>query len=262
MKENQRLIITLAVAVLAIALIVLVSFIGGKKGEEVVTRVYDALNGEKTELIMIGSPTCGWCEKLKPVLDEYKEKYKFDYIYVNINEMSQKQTDKISSLLQITKLGTPYLVVVGKGKVIDTQPEYLAEEDLFKFLQDNKFIGKDEKLPLDYITTAVDYKKVIEAKEKSVVVIAQTGCGACISAHPALNQIAEEYKVPIHYINMTNLTQDDQKIVTSSFDVFSGEWGTPLMLVVQDDKVVDMSKGFISKDTYITFLTKNGLIKE
>lgn len=199
-------------------------------------------------------------------MDNLAQKYNFEYTYVNIDKLSNSQFNKISGKLEIdtNNFGTPYLVIVKDGKKIAEQPGYVEEDDLFNFLQYNGIISENEvyETNLTKISYA-EYKELIGKEEKEIIVIAQTGCSACASAKPSLNEIAEEYEVKINWFDIKRIASEEEwQEFLSSLDYYQkNEWGTPLTLIVANNKVVDAYSGFYDKQAYVDFFKKNEFIK-
>ena len=79
---------------------------------------------------------------------------------------------------------------------------------------------------------------------------------------PIVRNIIYEYGVTVNYLNTDELDDDGQAKLIESDDYFSEGYGTPLLLVVKDDEIVDIQEGYTDKDTTVNFLTDNGFISE
>ena len=77
-----------------------------------------------------------------------------------------------------------------------------------------------------------------------------------------LNDIAKEYNITINYLNITDLSTEDQTSMTESLDILKDGFGTPLTIVVQNKKVIDSLEGFESEDAMLNFFKENGFIEE
>ena len=139
------------------------------------------------------------------------------------------------------------------------QTEYKDYDETFKFLQTNGIISSDSKLLLNYIGID-EYKKLVSGKENSIIVVGQSTCTYCVNAKVILNDIVASNGTKVNYLNVTYLDDDAKKEFISSFDYFSGSWGTPLTLIVKDGKIVDKLEQMVSKDEYISFFEKNGVL--
>lgn len=60
----------------------------------------------------------------------------------------------------------------------------------------------------------------MNAKEPFLVVIVRDGCGYCEMYEPIVEEVANEYRLPIYYINMTNLNNDEYTALGTSNSYF------------------------------------------
>ena len=231
------------------------------RNKAVYNKFIEAYEKDSNTLVYIGRPTCGYCNLLDINMSEMKERYDFDYIYINTDSFSSTYMKKVLEKLSLTSIGTPYLAIVGNNKVVDRQNGFADYDKLFSFLQKNKIIKEDAKLLLNYIGLN-EYEKILKSKGNNIVVIGQSTCPHCLNAKVLLNQIVEEKDITINYLNITYLTPDEKKTFTNSFDYFkSDSWGTPVMMIIKNGKIVDMLEEFTTKDKYVEFLEENGVLK-
>ena len=64
----------------------------------------------------------------------------------------------------------------------------------------------------------------------------------------------------INYFNVSYISEEEGKKFEDSLDYFQGSWGTPVMIIVQDGKLVDIVEQMVSKSEYIDFLEENGVL--
>ena len=189
-----------------------------------------------------------------------KNRYGFDYVDINIDEISDKNLDKILAALQVTDLGTPYLAIVSNGQVVDVQNGYADYDAVFEFLKENSVIASDAELLLNYIDVK-EYNKLVKSKEASVIVVGQSTCSYCVKAKVILNEVASKNDIEINYLNLSYMTEDDYADFTSSFEYFqSDSWGTPVTMIVKNGKIVDKLEQLVTEEEYIEFFTKNGVL--
>ena len=106
------------------------------------------------------------------------------------------------------------------------------------------------------------FKKVATAKENKVLVLGQTTCGYCIKAKPILNKIADDYGIEINYINVNTLTSEESGKLSKYISYLGeNEWGTPLTLIVNNGKVIDLANGLLDEEGYVKLFRDNGIIK-
>lgn len=265
MNENKRLYIIVGVMIV-LSLIIGYSVIStNKKNQQIYDDFVSVVESEEKEIIFLERPTCYYCQLTNPSMESLSKQYEFTYNDINTDAISSSTLSKILDKLGLSAddFGTPYIAIVQKGKVIAEQPGYAEAADLFKFFQENGII--DKKAEYKEVLNYVDYKEyesLISSSKAKLVVMVQTGCSACISAKPVLEEIVLENDITINALNITNLSDEEKNKVSESLDYLSeNEWGTPLLLVVKDKKVVDASNGFLDKASYEEFLKKNGFIK-
>lgn len=101
---------------------------------------------DKRQVIFLGRPTCGYCNLLKPIMDETTNKYNIDYLYINTDWLKEKELDKILKALDIRKktFTTPRILITEDNKVINQNIGYIDDIELFHFLKNNSLIDKDE----------------------------------------------------------------------------------------------------------------------
>lgn len=262
MNEKKKMGIVLVGLALVILLIVGLAVMNYLKSKKMYEQFEQTFYGNEKALVYIGRTSCGWCNLLNPTMEEMHDRYNLNYLHINIDEMNNTHFNKIVDTLQVSKLGTPYLVVVENGKVVDTQPEYADYDKLFAFLQKNDLIDKDAQLALNYIGLE-DYQKLLKDTNKNIIVVGKMDCPYCVQAKLILNQVVDETKAKINYLSITSFETDadKKKAFEESLDYFSQtNWGTPVMLVVQDGKLVKVLEGLNSKDSYISFLKNQGVI--
>lgn len=268
MNENKKVIIVLGCVLAVILLIGCAYYLDVQKAKKIIKDFDTAYNGSDAKIVYLGRPNCGYCVQLKPILDQMTEQYDLDYVYVNTNDISDKQLSYVLNTLQFdeTKFGTPSLAIVKDGKKLAEQLGSTDEAGLLAFLKKGGLVDESVQIKDDTPNlTKVDYsgyEDLLNGNEQFIVVLGQTYCSACVSAKPVLNEIALENSVAIHWLNLTDLNTDDVTSLKASLSYFDDHSiSTPLMLVVKDKKVVDSQVGALDKDGYVAFLKKQGVIK-
>lgn len=264
MNETKKLYSILIVGLVFVAVIITAAIIDSKKGEKYLEEVDKAFESKEAKLLYLGRPTCGYCSLLKPVLDRYSKEYKFDFSYINMDEIGESKQQEIFNKLSldVESFGTPYIAIVKDDKKVDEQSGYVTEDVFFDFLKKNGFIPEDAELALNYIDYN-QYSEMLEKGEKEIYVMVQTGCSHCENAKPVLEEIAKEYDIKINILNISNFESEEEqtKFNESLSYLNENQWGTPLMLIVENKEIKDKKEGFSSKKDYIDFFKKNGYIK-
>lgn len=108
--------------------------------------------------------------------------------------------------------------------------------------------------------TLNQYISLLNGSEKSIILVARPTCHYCVQFTPILKQAKDDLKLTINYVNTDNFSSDDWNTFNNSNDYLKTEdWGTPLILIVQNGSVVDSNNGYVELDTIKAFFTKNGL---
>lgn len=126
--------------------------------------------------------------------------------------------------------------------------------------KESKNISDKEKKEFIMINTEkyLDYYK---ADNKTIILLARPTCHYCQIAEPILANIAHEYDLDINYLNTDEFTQEDKETVINSDAYFSNGLGTPILLIVSNEEIVDVVDGLTDTAHYLDFFKKNGLIK-
>ena len=126
---------------------------------------------------------------------------------------------------------------------------------------DSSDISEDEQADLNEIDID-EYLDLKEGSDASIIYIARPTCHYCQEMEPIVKNIVYEYGIEVNYLNTDELDDEGQSKLIKSDDYFSEGYGTPLLLVVKDDEIVDIQEGLNDKDTTVNFFKDNGLIEE
>ena len=205
-------------------------------------------------------------------LNQLRRDYKIDYLGIDASLLNDKNRKTIESELGIEDV-YPTIVVVKNGQVLGVQKGFIESHNLVKFFIEVNILDKDSKYStidnlkfIDY----KDYKEILEKKEKSIVVVGQSGCKYCKSAKPILNNISKAYKVNIYYLDVSDLERADaQEFFTElpkiGYDDESltkdGTFSMPTLLIVKKGKVVSYLQELKSLDEYVKYLKDNEVIE-
>lgn len=101
-----------------------------------------------------------------------------------------------------------------------------------------------------------------DSDELELVYVARPTCSYCQIAEPIVRKIVKDYDIDINYLNTDEFKEDDQNKFVKSDDLFAEGFGTPMLLLVGKDSIVDYVDGLSDTAGYVDFLEKNELIKE
>lgn len=100
-----------------------------------------------------------------------------------------------------------------------------------------------------------DYENKVENGDAFIVVIERAGCSYCVQYMPIVEDVANEKKIPIYYIDTDTLTADEYNNLNNKNSYLKrNNWGTPTTLFMLGDRVLDAIGGYVDKDTVLSFL--------
>lgn len=85
------------------------------------------LGGTDASLIYIASPTCGYCAKQLPIMEDLVSEYDVDVYYLNTASLTEKEVDELYSVYGDVQeknyeqegLRTPTMLIVQEGKLLE-----------------------------------------------------------------------------------------------------------------------------------------------
>lgn len=187
-----------------------------------------------------------------------KEEVKVEEITPNVQEkvvkekksfsLTSRQKDLILILLVVVLLIVALFVTMKKEPELDIElPIALQGEAGFTEI------------------TYSEYEEKMNTEAPFLVVVVRDGCGYCEMYEPILEEVAGEYKIPIYYINMSNLSSEEYTALGTSNSYFKknqGNWGTPTTLFMYGNSVIDSISGYVDKDAFVDFVKENFKVEE
>lgn len=99
------------------------------------------------------------------------------------------------------------------------------------------------------------YDTMVKNGDAFIVIIERTGCDFCTMYMPIVEEVANENKIPLYYIDTATLTEDDyKKLSTTNNYLKKNSWGTPTTLFMLGDRVLDSIGGYVEKNSVLSFL--------
>ena len=245
---------------------------GGKQSEKIYSEFEKKFNSNKRTVIYYASSDCGYCTLQTPILNTISEDYDMDYYYIDSSKLSLNHKNKILKALKI-KHATPTTVVVENGKVIDTKVGYTPGQEYVEFFIKSGMLEKGAEYSAEKNITFIDYdeyKEVLSNEDLSVVVIGQTTCSHCIAFKPALNSVAGEYDITINYLDLTDLSEEENDKFFENLKglgyndpdyLEDGSFGTPTTFIIENGKIINYLSGEMTTSQLVKQLKKNNVIK-
>lgn len=108
-----------------------------------------------------------------------------------------------------------------------------------------------------------NYKEMVDNGDAFVVVIERTGCSYCQQYMPIMEEVANEKKIAVTYINTDNITQEEMEELSSTNKYLKkNQWGTPTTLFMLGDRIVDSISGYVEKDSLEEFFKDRVVVGE
>jgi len=273
---NTQTVAMLAVSVIAvIALIVGMVVTGDKKvttkvkgSGEILDNFYKYMGSDDATVIYYGSSTCSYCSLQTPIMKQIKEDYKMDYLYVDASKLSNDDQKEILKVLDIEG-STPTIAVVKDDEVIDVNVGYMDGKNTVEFLKKNKILDEDATYKPEENLTFIDfnrYKELVSEDTLNVIVIGQTTCSHCIAVKPVLSRVAGNNNITINYLNLTEMSQDEQSELIENLKSIgyadADNLGTPLTLITKNNHLEGSIEGENPPSYFTREFKKYGVITE
>lgn len=102
----------------------------------------DLKEGSDASIIYIARPTCHYCQEMEPIVRNIVYEYDVEVNYLNTDELDDEGQAKLieSDDYFSEGYGTPLLLVVQNGEIVDIQEGLSTKDTTVNFFRDNGFI--------------------------------------------------------------------------------------------------------------------------
>ena len=108
-----------------------------------------------------------------------------------------------------------------------------------------------------------EYEEKVENEDAFIVIIERAGCGYCVQYMPIVEEVANEKKIPIYYIDTDTLSQDEYtRLSTTNNYLKRNDWGTPTTLFMLGSRVLDSIGGYVEKESVLSFIDGKVVVGE
>lgn len=106
--------------------------------------------------------------------------------------------------------------------------------------------------------TYSEYEEKIDSEDPFVVIIERATCSHCVNYMPVVEEFANDYNIPIYYIDTDTLEEDEFTALQKSNTFFkkSSNWGTPTTIILVGNQAVDYLEGEADADGLYDFLSE------
>lgn len=207
------------------------------------TEYKELLNSSELEFIYVGHESCGYCQMTVPVLGELQEEYSITFNYLDTDTMTSDDYVDISNTAEVFagEWGTPTLLAIKDGTVLGTVSGF--DEAKIRSLVSTEMGYPVEEVEFNNVSYT-EYKELLSSSELEFIYVGHDSCGYCQMTVPLLGELQEEYSITFNYLDTDIMTSEDFTDISSTAEVFAGEWGTPTLLAVKDKKVISTVSGY------------------
>ncbi len=267
MNENKRMLVFFLSVALAVALILVIafwpeadkSFTCGVKGDKNYSKLgsvnykqYQCLYKQKSKVALVVSDGLNNSEKKALNKAATKSNKAIYYLSDEISNTDLKtikknlKTDKVSyknsSLVILENKKVTYGL---EGDLDDSNKVYdkLKEAGFAKFACNATSDSEYSNLSK---LTYEQYQCLAESDEVFTLIVTQSTCSYCKQFKPIIDEYAGDNNIPVYYLDIDTLSNDDSQSFMSSLSYFNdnSDWGTPLTLAIKDKKVVAELSGY------------------
>lgn len=130
MNEKKKMILIVAIFAAIVIFIGLTSYVGSQQEKKQLEEFYNYFESSEEKLIYFGREGCYYCGLLAPAKQELLDDANVDYYNIDTAEFDSNLLDKILVKLGISTstFGTPTIVIVKQGKVLNIQGGVFAVE--------------------------------------------------------------------------------------------------------------------------------------
>ncbi len=105
------------------------------KSSQIVDDFNEIYAKDGNQIILFASPFCKWCKQFVPVLDEISKENNFNYYYLDVSALFEKDLNKILEKLEIDFSSIPYLIILKNKKLVGDQTGFHEKDETLEFLK-------------------------------------------------------------------------------------------------------------------------------
>lgn len=247
MNEKLKTIILLLIISIIFIFAVMFYMISNKKFYLDIINLKKKIVENKT-IVYIDSTDCYYCDMMKPVMEDLKKRYNFQYNQVTIDNYPILRKKKLFKVLQIDKyeVNLPYIAVYNNGKLVKEHEGYTDEFIIFDIFQKYGIISGKENLYLNYL----DELEFEELEGRNIILVGELDSNL-ISIRNRIRKVAQEKNLIISYLDFSLMDTDSYYNMREKLDKI------PAFIIYEDGKIKDVLYDLDNKNIN-EFLSKNG----
>lgn len=262
-KENQRGMTVLWFALFVVFLTIIMTISSSYASKALLKNYNEVFESTNPQLVYIGRPTCSYCQLLEPGLKDLSSRYEFDYLYLDIDKLSELQLDEALTKAGIdaSTFGTPYLIVIKDGKKVAEQVGYVATKKLFEFLQVNSVIADDVTLTFENDEMLSEYDDAIKSTTNKLIFVGGSAtCTQCATVTSTLESFDEDYNLEYFTLNYDEMTNAELQTELGKLNIANADDTAPYVIIAKDGKKVAQYSGEMTQKGLFNFVKSYSLI--
>ena len=148
-----------------------------------------------------------------------------------------------------------------KNKDNDLQFSNDAETIIANAEKESAAVVEGAKKEFDRIDVN-QYLEYYAGETPTLVMVARETCHYCQIAEPIVQSIMKEYDIAVNYLDVDEFTEETSEQFKASDEMFADGFGTPMLLLVGNNSIIDLVDGLTDKAHFVEFFRSNGFINE
>lgn len=213
-----------------------------KNTEEKKTKTTKTKKQENKTTTKKQSPKTETKKKVTPKKESVKVE-KIEENNIIVEEIIKEETKKVETPKTSKKIKTSDMILI-LGLIVVAILGYLVMK--------GEKVEPSYELPLTltgevglHQLTYDEYQEKIDNDESFVIIIERATCSHCVTYMPIAKSFAEDYNVPMYYVDTDTFSQEDWEGFEKSNTYFkkNKQWGTPTTIVLAGNEAVDYIEG-------------------
>lgn len=145
------------------------------------------------------------------------------------------------------------LVLVVITSILVAKTSYEAQ----KKAEDQKQKEIDESISNLTVVNLDKLEELFKSEDTKIVFIGSLTCPHCTAIKPKINNLVKELDIDVYYLELSELTNQEQERLYSMNDFLAQGTSIPLVMAVKNNEVIDSFVGNIETEEIDAFLRKN-----
>lgn len=100
-------------------------------------------------------------------------------------------------------------------------------------------------------------EELFKSEDTKIVFIGSLTCPHCTAIKPKINNLVKELDIDVYYLELSNLTEQEEQRLYSMNEFLSQGTSIPLVMAIKNNEVIDSFVGNIETEEIESFLKKN-----